>query len=159
MLADYTQAGLEIVFRPHSRIYAMNNTSSKKKICDIHLDGDRELAERMLAAGSGTLSEHPIAHPRWRARRNEVRQREGGKWETLVCGKARKEALHFNSPRLDVNYLLREGGELQAGDARNLSLFMLLTMEVPPGIGLYDAVVADFPVLAPVTAEVKIRSA
>lgn len=156
--ADYTQVGVEATFRPHERIFSLNDATTKKKIRHVNLDTDRDLAQQLVSSGAAMLSEHPVAHPRWRRKPSEIRLRDAGKWETLMRGRVSKEALHFQGPRLDLNYLQRRAGRLMADTDRDLSAFMLLTMSAPIGVSLYDNVVAEYPVLTPVTTRALVRA-
>jgi hypothetical protein len=148
--SDYTSCGLEVTFRPNSRVRPVYPPRGKKgKAVALHLDRDRTALEAAMAAGAH-VSNNPVAHPRWRSKRNEARLRLEGKWETIVCGRVQAEAADLDDPRLDVLYLRRESGVLVSGSTvQPLRIAMLLTITAPEGIPIYDQVASQFTVLVP----------
>jgi hypothetical protein len=65
----------------------------------------------------------------------------------------RASSLH--EPRVTVNYLAREDGQLSA--APPLTFAMLVSLKAPKGVNLYAAVRKRYPVLTPLTARMPLR--
>ncbi|OJU95842.1 MAG: hypothetical protein BGO23_09680 [Solirubrobacterales bacterium 67-14] len=149
---DYTQSGLEVAFRPHARRYTFRKTGTNKSV-QLDVQRDREKVLKRLRDGWV-----PAPLPTTRAserRRNEILQREEGKWETALHYTERMRSSSLFDPQLTVSYLAREGGTLVA--APPLAFAMLLTIQAPTGVELYDAVRSRFNVLTPLTAQIPLR--
>ena len=149
---DYTQAGLEVAFRPHARRYTFRDPSTNKGVeLDVQEQSQEVLAQLAAEAIPSAL---PATKPSDR-RRNEVLQREEGKWETALHFAKRMRASSLFNPQLTVNYLAREDGSLTAAPA--LPFAMLVSMRAPQGVKLYEAVRQQYPVLTPLTARIPLR--
>lgn len=149
---DYTQAGLEVAFRPHGRRYIFRDPSTGKSV-ELDVQEQAEKARQQLAAGA-LPSVLPATKPTER-RRNEALQREEGKWETALHFSKRMRASSLHEPQLTVNYLAREDGQLAA--APPLTFAMLVSLKAPKGVDLYAAVRQRYPVLTPLTARLPLR--
>jgi hypothetical protein len=149
---DYTQAGLEVVFRPHTRHYAFRDPATNRTV-ELDVQAQRQEALDQLAAGA-VISALPATRPSDR-HRNEALQREEGKWETALHYSKRMRASGLYDPQVTVNYLAREDGRLTA--AAPLPFAMLVTLRGPHGVNLYDAIRQHYPVLVPLTARIPLR--
>jgi hypothetical protein len=149
--ADYTRAGLELTFRPHDRIHSVSDPK-KKEIVVQKIDVQRESAKlaKLLAAGM-KLSEHPLSRSGGRRRRWEGDLRDTGKWETLVRTNLRVRSKDLHAPRLDLEYLARDGARLVREQVPDLPVTVIVTIRAPQGTVIYDAVRQQLPVLVPVT--------
>jgi hypothetical protein len=149
---DYTQAGLEVAFRPHARRYSFRDPATDRTVeLDIRNDGDKAL-ERLRAGA--IISALPVTKSTDR-HRNEALQREEGKWETALHYSKRMRASSLFEPQLTINYLARENGRLAA--APPLPFAMLVSMRAPQDVNLYDAIRQHYQVLVPLTARIPLR--
>src|SRR5580692_3544722 len=149
---DYTQAGLEVAFRPHARRFSFRDSVTNKSIA-LDIQEDRQAALDQLSAGA-SLSALPATKSSDR-HRNEALQREEGKWETALHYSKRMRANSLFEPQVTVNYLAREDGHLAAAPA--LPFTMLVSMRGPQGVDVYDAVLQHYPVLVPLTTRLPLR--
>jgi hypothetical protein len=149
---DYTQAGLEVSFRPHGRRYVFRNQATGTSV-ELDVEQQAEEVRQQLAVGA-LPSVLPATKPTDR-RRNEALQREEGKWETSLHFSKRMRASSIHEPQVTVNYLAREEGQLTA--APPLTFTMLVTLKAPKGVDLYDAIRQRYQVLTPLTARLPLR--
>jgi hypothetical protein len=149
---DYTQAGLEVAFRPHGRRYTFRNPTTNKS---VELDVQEQSEEVLRQLGDGAIPSVLPATKSSDRRRNEALRREEGKWETALHYSKRMRASSLFAPQLTVNYLAREDGTLTA--APPLSYAMLVSVRAPRGVKLYDAVRQHYPVLTPLAARLPLR--
>jgi hypothetical protein len=152
--AEYTKAGLDVLFRPNAYIHTIS-ADGRSRTVDTR---DVDALQDALSEGA-TLS----AHARTEAGRGgpELQRREDGKWETIRRQSVGKLASSLYRPTLDVVYYAREGGVLIT-DAPSIAYTVLVTIEAADGVRLYDEVRSEFPLLAPLrlrtTAPVRLRS-
>jgi hypothetical protein len=144
---EYTCAGLELTFRPNARRVSVKDLRAKKSLGVFDLAADAAQLTQLQKRG-------PIAiglpeSGSWRRFRTEIRQRDEGKWETVIRGSATFTAGELFRPRLDVNYLRRSSGQLVSDNVPPLGVSMLVSMVASPGVPLYDRVRVEYPVLAP----------
>jgi hypothetical protein len=150
---EYTQAGLEVSFRPHANRYTFYNAETKhSKVVDIVASADE--AARLMREGYvfSTLPATGNARP---YRHEAHRRSEEGKWETVMRSDVNKRASSLLRPQITVSYLAREEGVLT--DASPLGFAMLLTMQAPTGVALYDSVRTGFQQLVPLRTELPLR--
>jgi hypothetical protein len=143
---EYTNAGLEVWFRPNARRVSVKNLSTKKSLGVFDLVADAARLAQLQKQGPIALGLPEAGE--WSRHRAEVQQRDEGKWETVIRGGAAMNAGELFKPRLDINYLRRASGQLVDENVPPLELSMLVTMRAAPGVVLYDRVRADYPVLA-----------
>lgn len=149
---DYTQAGLEVSFRPHARRYVFRDPETSKSV-ELNVQSQRQEVLAQLTAGA-----IPSVLPATRSserHRNEALQREDGKWETALHFSKRMRASSLSGPQVTVNYLARQDGDLSA--ARPLAFVMILSLRAPKNVNLYDAVRQRYSVLTPLTAQIPLR--
>lgn len=155
---DYTQAGLEVFFRPNAARISMNPPpGSTANPRPVDLRHSAQEYEALLAA-NWTPSGAPVSRPSDRVRTEQQLQDEG-KWETIIRQSDSLLGKSLYQPRLWLNYLAREHGVLQPRQlAPELDVAMLITVQGPSGSGLYADVRAapPFDVLTPLITEVPI---
>ena len=153
---DYTLAGIETVFRPHARTYSFTNpnTSARPVTLDSEQDIDRILE---LVEEGWQPSAHPVSHSPKTTRHTEQRLRDSGKWETLFQQRASRKAEQLFKPRLDLKYLARSGGQLMSTDVDDLDFCLIVTLQAPEGIDLYQRTRAEFSILTPLVARTFVR--
>ena len=139
-----------MTFRPHDRIHSVSD-SETGKVLVAKIDVQKESAKvaKLLAAGK-KLSEHPVSRPRPRRSKWEGDQRDAGKWETLVRSGLRVRSKDLHAPRLDIEYVARDGARLIRDQVPDLPVTVLVTIRAPKGIAIYDHVRQQLPVLVPV---------
>jgi subtilase family protein len=151
---EYTLDGLEITFRPHARrvkVRDLNRPKGEQVVGVFDIERDAAAIRRLEQTTLIEVGDVPVPGAGWRARKGESRQREDGKWETVVCGEVEMPAGELFHPRLDVHYLRRSRGQLVKGDVPPLAVSMLATLSAPAGVDLYDRVTAEHRLLVPVT--------
>lgn len=152
--AEYTKAGLDVLFRPNAHTHTVTSDGRTRKIDTRDVDALQD-----ALSGGATLS----AHPRTEAGRGgpELQRREDGKWETIRRQSVGKLAASLYRPTLDVVYYAREGGVLIT-DAPSIAYTLLVTIEAADGVALYDQVRTEFSMLTPLrvraTAPVRVRT-
>ncbi len=157
---DYTNAGLETTFRPHSNRFGFSRDGARTVYVDTRTQP--ELAASLLAQGYRASSDPATDSIGTNAKAEQVLRTEG-KWETVRAGKHRyrNSAAKVHRPRIDITHLARENGVL-VPSAPDLDWALLITLEADAGMDLYDQVRAQYSVLAPLplpTATVPARSA
>jgi len=158
--ADYTEAGLDITFRPHERIHHLYDATNRKLLGEVDILRDKATFEKQYQAGSVILSDLPVADSGWRRGRTEGELRAAGKWETLVHAAIRRRGTLLFRPRLDIEYMARRAGMLvKPKDALPLDLTILVTLRAPTSIALYESVRAEYPVLVELQADLAVRAA
>lgn len=141
---EYTQATIEPVFRPHADKYRFYNKDTKKnRTVDVRANAD--VATKLIADGF-TISGHPVTKNLPGSSGNEVELREGGKWETVRRIDLPMNASSLLDPRLDLSYVARRSGLLQA-TAVPLDFTLLVSVSAPKTETLYDDVETAFPIL------------
>ncbi|MEQ9112674.1 MAG: S8 family peptidase [Miltoncostaeaceae bacterium] len=151
-VVEYTKAGLEVAFRPHSRRFSLRDPDTNKTIVlDVQEEGER--FGQLLA--SGWLPSVLPATKGTERRGSESLKREGGKWETAMHFSKRMRARSLHEPQVTVNYLAREDGRLAV--APPLVFAMLVSLRAPIGVDLYTAVRQQYPLLTPLAAHLPLR--
>ncbi len=144
--AEYTQAGLEVFFRPHSQTYEFWHGADLLGQVDVSQEPDR--AAELIRAG-GVQSPNPIVGSYERRRFSEDLLRDGGKWETILSSRRGANTRSLYEPRLDVAYLARNGGLLNANQAEGLDVSLLVSVRGRRSLDVYNRVRAQFPQLIP----------
>jgi hypothetical protein len=160
--AEYTRAGLITTFRPHARKYALYATGTKKPVVlekAVDIVADKQRIIRTYGRSGTKIGGHPLSHSGTTRQRWEGDQRAGGKWETLLRTHHRLRAKNLHAPRLDLEYLAREGSQLVTGTVAKLPVSILLTIRVPPAIDLYELARSQFRVLAELRPKVTVPAA
>lgn len=128
----YTKAGLIITFRPHQekKVKSKNGKTAKY-------------------AKSTTF--FPLAN--WRT---EAEQRADlGKWETVLHGTNSYLGSTLSGSTFDIHYNARDGGMAVTG-AERIRYALVLTLEAPKNVNLYDDVLAAHAVLRPIEPQISI---
>lgn len=153
---EYTNSGLEVTFRPNSRRVSIKDVTARNKSLGI-FDLVNDAAHLRQLATQKVIEVGLPEAGKWKRHRAEIKQRDEGKWETVIRGNASLEAGALFKPRIDLNHLRREGGQLLEGDGvAPLDISMLVTVRAPTGVALYDRVRAEFPVLIPLAVTVPV---
>ncbi len=152
---DYTQAALELTFRPDSRRYRMSQQGQHGVVLNLVEQAD-EVA-RLSRAGFT-----PAANPVSRSVKgiasigDEEALRDAGKWDTVRVFWDSLRASSLHDPRLDLTYVSRESGHLTRGD-EELEYSLLLTVQGPKTVALYDSVRAQYSVLSPLPVPLEVQ--
>lgn len=146
---DYTQAGLEIAFRPHSRKFAFTKGKQRRI---VNVQEDDALAAQLMRDGY-TPSGEPVTLSLDKRPKVEAALRAEGKWDSVrrLDREFRKEG-GLHEPRVELTYLARENGVLlSAADSPTVNWALLVSLEAQPEVALYESVRAEFPVLTTIT--------
>jgi hypothetical protein len=150
---EYTQAGIEVAFRPHAQKFTFTNRETKdsKKVNVVEEAGE---AQRLMAEGYD-FSNLPATRSPTQHRHEARRRRDEAKWETVLHSQLGMRSSSLFRPQLTATYLAREEGMLT--DAPPLEFVMLLTLRAPKGVDLYNATRVNYPQLTPLRTELPLR--
>jgi hypothetical protein len=154
-MAEYTLAGLEAQFRPHSRVLTFTPPDSSKPVV-LNVTQNRARAMELLRLGYRP-GENPATRSSGRVKASEAVRRDDGKWETIIQSRDRLRARSLFEPRLDLAYFARSGGVLREVGIPDLEYTLLVTIDEPRGIDLYDRIRVSFPMLVPIETAVQTR--
>lgn len=146
---EYTSASLELVLRPHHRIYTVKppkGAPGKPTSLDI---GSPEASE-MLSQG-WELSQEPETKTLRLAKRgaSEAQLRESGKWETVRNYRITLKPGEVELPRLELSYIARRGGAVDNSPTRvPFALLMSVTGD-SDATDVYDSIRRRFRSLRP----------
>jgi hypothetical protein len=149
--SDYTRSGLDITFRPHDQMFTAYDASTKplKRIGTFHVERDQDALAEIAKTRPIKMSAHPLAKSGWRRSRWEGDQRDAGKWDTLVRADWPFAARELRGARVDLEYHARDGVRLMGPDAPVLPVTVLITVEGPTDVPLYDLVQPQLQSLVP----------
>jgi hypothetical protein len=147
---EYTLAGLEIAFRPHSDVYGFTppeGSSQKAVKFNIQTEAVRQ---RQLLAEGWKQSALPASDNKKGRGERELRASEG-KWESVMRAQRGKNPNSISEPMLTISVLGR--GSWDRRDTRLQARFAaILTVDAPKYDGdLYAEVIAAFDKLKPLT--------
>lgn len=152
---EYAKAGLDIVFRPHANKRSFTKSGERTQVVDVVADAST--ARDLLLAGYSP-SQAPASEGAPLQSKGESVLREEGKWETVRQARLKRfQRGRLYRPRLDISHISREAGRLAKG-TRDLDYALLVSLSAPAGTEMYDAVLAQYPVLVPITSDVTVSA-
>ncbi len=113
----YSRSGLEVTFRPHSKVRSRPEQEQPKTTSFFRPD-DQYMTESAL-------------------------RRSAFKWESTLHGQKRMRGASLDDPVFDVHYMARTGGR-PAKDPKPIAYAFVLTVEAPNHPDLYDNVVVRY---------------
>jgi hypothetical protein len=147
---EYTDASLDLTFRPHYRIFTLRPPKDDVKQRSVKLDIATDEAQELLNNGwlmsqepvtqglgtSGPLPEHHL--------------RDSGKWETMRHTRLSLANGAHAEPRLEISYIARRAGGLTSSSTK-IPFALLITVLSKTGDNtLYDNAAVQFSALRPV---------
>jgi hypothetical protein len=147
---DYTLAGKEIYFRPHSTVFPFSKKGQNSKYVNIKADPGQvnELQDAGWKMG---------INPKTSRYMREQLLRDKGKWDTIIKGKISLWRSQLNSPVLDIHALSRADWAANRGPS-GINYAVVISIKVDsPQIKLYERVRARFPQLVPVELRARAR--
>jgi hypothetical protein len=154
--AEYTMAGCEVLLRPHQYRYAFNDPNTKKKVGEADIRTEKDLARRYIRQGL-ERSKMPMSKSAPKMAGREQGRREAGKWETVIQQRFSKlSASTLVEPTVELNHIARDSGTLRS-DVDDLPYALIVTVRTKSMIDLYSMVTEQFPLLAPIQAQVQLR--
>lgn len=146
---EYTQASLELTFRPHYNKFRFRPPKGGKETpVELLLSSDKAFE---LMVDGWIRGQEPV--PRGlgnSAGIPEGQLRDGGKWETLRHTRFSVDSTELAQPRLEVKYIARRAGGLD-GTPTKIPFALLITAVEEFGSGrLYDRCTAQFTALRPI---------
>ncbi|MBY0175482.1 S8 family peptidase [Curtobacterium herbarum] len=141
---EYTNAGLEATFRPHSERFDFRRkdpTTRKQVTKTRNLQHDADEIQQLLAAG-WRPSVHPSPRPLKTETADEKTRREQGKWESLWCASDTLKGTSLNEPRIDISHVSREGGRITA-DTEDIEFTLVVTIGSRSGVPVYAEIEND----------------
>lgn len=154
-MAEYTQAGVELQFRPHSRAIPFTAPDNSRTYV-VNVDRDSTRATELLRQGYRP-ADNAATRSGNRVRVSELTRRDEGKWETMIHASDRLLARSLFQPRLDLSYFARSRGMLRDEGVPDLDFALLVTIEARSGQSLYDLVRTTYSVLTPIEIQVQPR--
>jgi hypothetical protein len=146
---EYTNAGLEAVFRPHkdkrTMTFEPHDGPTRSHVVNVRTDG-ADIAARVAEGWS--LPTAARSRPQNTTRHFEGDLRELGKWETIWHSTDNLRASSMDNPQIDINHLSREGGRITR-NTEDIEFSLVVTMRSRAGKTIYDLVLNEFDVLAP----------
>ncbi|MBW9110148.1 S8 family peptidase [Microbacterium ureisolvens] len=146
---DYSNAGLEVKFRPHAEKHSMRRKKpgtdrEQNKVVRIT---DTAKVTALQAAG-WRLSKNPVTRQPKTHSRSEAARRDQGKWESVWRAEDSMYASSLLRPRIDINHLTREGGRITS-DTDDIEFSLIVTISSTTGLPVYADVQSEFTVLTP----------
>jgi len=146
---EYTNASLELAFRPHHQRYRFRPPTGESGSA-IELDYTSDDARNLLAAG-WQPGQEPITKGLGTAERTPENQlRDSGKWETLRHARINLKAGDAAEPRLEVSYLARRAGGLDNSPTAVPFALLITVIDNSGAADLYDRAARQFASLRPV---------
>ncbi len=126
--AAYTQAGLEVFFRPNShRVKDGKKNAETKGFFDMN-----------------------------KYSTEDERRSDKGKWETVLHGEKRMRGSSLNTPMFDIHYIAREAGG-PGKNANKIPYALIITIEAPKHLNLYNDILRTYTsLLIPIQPQVSI---
>jgi hypothetical protein len=147
---EYTLAGLDVQFRPHSDRYSFNPPKgSKASAQTFNAELEKARATALLAAG---WKKSPVPASDSAKGMSEVELRaKAAKWETVVRDGRGKRANSISAPMLTISIMGR-GAWDKKDPALQARFAAVLTVEAPKYKGdLYQEVLATYDKLKPLS--------
>jgi hypothetical protein len=142
---DYTSAGLETTFRPHSRKFTLSKKGKTSKVLDIQTRAD-EAAE--LMADGYKPSRYPESFSAPSQFAPEAVLRDHGKWESISRWETTKMGTSLHQPVIDISHVTRENGRLTTG-SEEIEFSLIVTFTAHQDVPLYALAETEFKVLTP----------
>jgi hypothetical protein len=150
---DYSVAGIQVTFRPHTQRFNLYDADGNPKGT---IDLLTEQARWAYEQSQGTkLADDPRSSEKTGVAPEVVRRQVQGKWEGVVRMDRTMQGRALYRPRLDFHMLVREGGDLlREADDLNYVLAVSVTAQSP--INVYDRTRAHATLLNPLTVSVPV---
>lgn len=140
---DYTSAGLETTFRPHSRKFTLSKKGASPKTLDIQERSD-DAAE--LMADGYKPSRYPESFSAPSQFAPEAVLRDHGKWESISRWETTKMGTSLHQPVIDISHVTRENGRLTTG-SEEIEFSLIATITAHQDVPLYALAETEFEVL------------
>ncbi len=146
---DYTNAGLELKFRPHADKFSFTR-GNESRTADVVREPEK--AAQLIAAGH-----RPSRYPKSAAATStyapEGVLREMGKWESIQRWTATKQGRSLLRPTIDISHVTREGGQITTG-TDDIEFSLIVTIATRADLDLYSRAQAEFSALTPLPVRV-----
>lgn len=151
---DYTSAGLETTFRPHSRRFTLSK-GKKSKTLDMETRAD-EAADLMSDGYNPSRYPESFSAPSQFA--PEAVLRDHGKWEAISRWECTKQSTSLHQPVIDISHVTRENGRLTTG-SEEIEFSLVVTISAHQEVDLYALAEVEYDVLTalPVPVEATIN--
>ncbi|MCG7321056.1 S8 family peptidase [Arsenicicoccus bolidensis] len=146
---EYTSASLELVLRPHHRIYtAKPPKGSPGK--SLPLDIGSPEAGTLLSQG-WELSQEPVTKTLGAAKggASEAQLRDSGKWETVRNYRVTLKPGEVELPRLELSYIARRSGALDNSPTKVPFALLISVVDDSGTTNVYDNIRTRFGALRP----------
>ncbi|WP_171908446.1 S8 family peptidase [Streptomyces niveus] len=156
---EYTESGLEFTLRPHSEVYSFRDPENPRRTVKVNIQEDADRVADLREEGWKMSQQPSTRSQKVGPKASESSRRRGGKWETIMQGQDCLMAKGLHLPRLDIEFLTREGG-LLTRNSPPVDFSLVVTVESLSGLPVYELAKVDFPVLSelPVPVPVRLRT-
>lgn len=146
---EYTSASLELVLRPHHRIYTVKppkGSPGKSHSLDI-----RTPESNTLLSKGWELSQEPVTKPLGAAKAgtSEAQLRDSGKWETVRNYRVTLKPGEVELPRLELSYIARRSGALDNSPTKVPFALLISVIDDSETTDVYDQIRGRFTALRP----------
>jgi hypothetical protein len=152
---DYSSAGIQVYFRPHTEKYTLYN-GDKQPVGTVNrlLAHDRARIAYEESRGGGQ-SARPVASEKTGFAPEVVQRHIHGKWESVVRMDRSLQGRSLYRPCVDFHMLVRDGGDL-VREAEDLSYVLIVSVGSRAGVNVYDRTEATATLLSPLTVSVPV---
>ncbi|WP_448620521.1 hypothetical protein [Geodermatophilus sp. URMC 65] len=146
---EYTNASLELAFRPHHLMYRLRPPVGSSR-GSVVLNIASPEAQELLDQG-WDIGQEPVTASLSGAKVSpEHELRNAGKWETLRHSRLSLKAGEASEPRLEVTYVARRGGALDNAPTKVPFAILLTLIGDAADFDVYDDVRVQYAALRPV---------
>ncbi|MGO0578255.1 S8 family peptidase [Ornithinimicrobium panacihumi] len=146
---EYTSASLELVLRPHHRIYTVKPPKGAPGK-SLPLDIGSPEASALLSQG-WELSQEPVTKTLGAAKggASEAQLRDSGKWETVRNYRVTLKPGEVELPRLELSYIARRSGALDNSPTKVPFALLISVVDDSGTTNVYDNIRTRFGALRP----------
>jgi hypothetical protein len=147
---EYTLAGIELGFRPHSDIFCFSPPKElrNQKSRELDVDAEWQVVEQLEAQG-WKIGQLPVADSRPSGKNERALRAAEGKWEAVICDNRGKRAESISEPVLTIHGIGR-GSWNRSDPSLKTQYAAVLTVDAPKyGGDLYAEVLKAFPRIGP----------
>lgn len=154
---EYTTVGVEPVFRPNAAVYSFADPADPKKVVKVDVLKDPTQHRQLLTQGWRQSGNPASRSPKFHKALELDRREHSGKWETVIRVDDRMRGSGLLNPRLDINYISREGGAISRSEDP-LRVAVVVTLTARPGVDLFNPVQVAFPELVGMGVPVQVQA-
>lgn len=152
---DYSSAGIQVYFRPHTEKFTLYNGDKQPVGVVNKLVPTDQARIAYEESRGGYLSERPVSSEKTGFAPEVVQRHIHGKWEGVVRMDRSMQGRSLYKPCVDFHMLIRDGGDL-VRHAEDLSYVLIVSAHSRAGVNIYDRTKAAATLLTPLTVSVPV---